>query len=127
MKYTCSLFLVSCIVFFSCSSSNKFNKDKPLFEASKVQMSFKSVADLNDSYFEIKENNFFEFYRQLFDSVKNTRYPGKYTKVGDTLFLEFYNKKGLELLGSKAIIDERKKEIVFFDHYPGVKKKLIFN
>ena len=27
---------------------------------------------MNDSYFEIKENNFFEFYRQLFDSVKNT-------------------------------------------------------
>ncbi len=121
------LLALSALIIFSCSPSNKFSKDKTLFEASKVQKSFKSIADLNDSYFDIKENNFFEFYRQLFDSVKNTRYPGKYTKTGDTLFLEFYNKKGLKLLGRKALIDERKKEIVFFEHYPGVKKKLIFN
>lgn len=125
MKFLLSA--LSVLIIFSCSPSNKFSKDKTLFEASKVQRSFKSIADLNDSYFDIKENNFFEFYRQLFDSVKNTRYPGKYTKIGDTLFLEFYNKKGLKLLGRKALIDERKKEIVFFEHYPGVKKKLIFN
>ncbi len=125
MKFLLSA--LSVLIIFSCSPSNKFSKDKTLFETSKVQRSFKSIADLNDSYFDIKENNFFEFYRQLFDSVKNTRYPGKYTKTGDTLFLEFYNKKGLKLLGRKALIDERKKEIVFFEHYPGVKKKLIFN
>lgn len=125
MKFLLSA--LSVLIIFSCSPSNKFSKDKTLFEASKVQRSFKSIADLNDSYFDIKENNFFEFYRQLFDSVKNTRYPGKYTKIGDTLFLEFYNKKGLKLLGRKALIDERKKEIVFFEHYPGIKKKLIFN
>ena len=101
-------------IIFSCSPSFKFRNDKPLFEASKVQMSFKSVADLNDSYFELKENNFFEFYRQLFDSVKNTSYPGRYTKKGDTLFLQFYNKKGLQLLGSKAVVNEKKKQIVFF-------------
>ena len=125
MKFLLSA--LSVLIIFSCSPSNKFSKDKTLFETSKVQRSFKSIADLNDSYFDIKENNFFEFYRQLFDSVKNTRYPGKYTKIGDTLFLEFYNKKGLKLLGRKALIDERKKEIVFFEHYPGIKKKLIFN
>lgn len=125
MKFLLSA--LSVLIIFSCSPSNKFSKDKTLFETSKVQRSFKSIADLNDSYFDIKENNFFEFYRQLFDSVKNTRYPGKYTKIGDTLFLEFYNKKGLKLLGRKALIDEHKKEIVFFEHYPGVKKKLIFN
>ena len=101
-------------IIFSCSPAYKFNTDKPLFEASKVQMSFKSVADLNDSYFELKENNFFEFYRQLFDSVKNTSYPGRYSKKGDTLFLKFYNKKGLQLLGSKAVVNEKKKQIVFF-------------
>ena len=101
-------------IILSCSPSFKFRNDKPLFEASKVQMSFKSVADLNDSYFELKENNFFEFYRQLFDSVKNTSYPGRYTKKGDTLFLQFYNKKGLQLLGSKAVVNEKKKQIVFF-------------
>jgi len=100
--------------FLSCSPSQSFHKDKALFEASAVQLSFRSVADMNDSYFVIKENNFFEFYRQLFDSVKNTSYPGRYTKNGDTLLLHFYNKKGLTLLGSKALIDEGKKEISFF-------------
>ena len=69
---------------------------------------------MNDSYFVVKENNFFEFYKELFDSVKNTSYPGKYTKNGDTLMLYFYNKKGAALLGTKALIRQGKKEIVFF-------------
>ena len=106
--------LLSTIIVNSCSPAIKFSNDKPLFEASKVKMSFKSIADLNDSYFELKENNFFEFYHQLFDSIKNTSYPGKYSKKGDTLFLQFYNKKGLQLLGSKAVVNEKKKQIVFF-------------
>lgn len=113
------------VCFGSCSPAHQFNKDRILFESSKVIMKFKSVADLNDSYFEIKENDFFEFYRELFDSVKNSSYPGKFTKKGDTMLLRFYNKKGLQLLGSKALITNNKKEIIFFDRYPGIKKKLI--
>ena len=102
------------LVAVSCSPGFKFNDDKAAFESSKIKMSFVSVADMNDSYFELRENNFFEFYRQLFDSVKNTRYPGKYTQRGDTLFLKFYNKKGKDLLGNKAVINEKKKQIIFF-------------
>ena len=82
---------------------------------------------MNDSYFVIKENNFFEFYKVLYDSVKNTRYPGKYTKNGDTLFLIFYNKKGFTLLGHKALIDKNNNEIIFFDNFPGYKKRLLIN
>ena len=111
MKYLL-LLLSLCII--SCSPAAKFKKDKALFNASAVQLSFKSVADMNDSYFVIKENNFFEFYRQLFGSVKNTSYPGKYTKNGDTLLLHFYSKKGAVLLGTKALVNEQKREIVFF-------------
>jgi hypothetical protein len=111
MKYI-ALALLTCL--FSCSPSAKFKKDKALFDASKVTLSFKSVADMNDSYFVIKENNFFEFYRQLFDSVKNTSYPGKFTKNGDTLLLSFYDKKGYGILGRKALVTDNKKEIVFF-------------
>lgn len=113
MRYIAASVIIALLA-YSCSPVYKFNKDKAAFEASKVQQSFKSVADMNDSYFEIKENNFFEFYRQLFDSVKNTVYPGRYTLKGDTLYLQFYDKKGIELLGSKAIIRDGKKEIVFF-------------
>lgn len=98
----------------SCSTSNNFKKDRDAFEASKVVTHFKSVADMNDAYFVIKENNFFEFYRQLFDSLKNSSYPGKYTKKADTLLLHFYNKKGAVLLGTKALIDKEKKQILFF-------------
>ena len=113
MKYTVWLVLVF-VAFYSCSPAGKFSKDKAAFEASPVTRSFKSVADMNDSYFEIRENNFFEFYRQLFDSVKNTSYPGKYELKGDTLYLKFYDKRGKELLGNKAVIHETKNEIVFF-------------
>jgi len=105
---------VSVLCFLSCSSTHTFKKDRSLFAASAVQLSFRSVADMNDSYFVIKENNFFEFYRQLFDSFKNTSYPGWYTKNADTLILHFYNKKGAELLGNKALIDRDKKQIRFY-------------
>jgi len=121
------LFILVITFLFSCSSTNSFKKDKAVFDASKVNMSFKSVADMNDTYFVIKENNFVEFYKQLFDSVKNSSYPGKYTKSGDTLLLWFYNKKAFDLLGKKALINEEKKEIIFFDNYPVFKKKLIVN
>lgn len=113
MKYFLLLVMVASGA-FSCSPAYKFNKDKAAFEGSTITRSFKSVADMNDSYFEIRENNFFEFYRQLFDSVKNTSYPGRYELKGDTLYLEFYDKKGKELLGNKAVIHESKNEIIFF-------------
>lgn len=123
------LLIVFVIIGFlsACSSSNNFKKDKAAFEASHTISSFRSGGDLNDSYFIIKENNFVEFYKTLFDSVKNTSYPGKYQQVGDTLFLNFYNKEAYEILGNKALINNRKKEIVFFNVYPGVKTRLIFD
>lgn len=79
---------------------------------------------MNDSYFVLRENNYFEFYRQLFDSVKNTQYPGKYERNGDTLILHFYNKKGAVLLGSKAFINNGGGEIIFFNKKPLKKSDL---
>lgn len=119
--------IVLSVFILACSAEKKFQKDKALFESSAVIRKYKAIADMNDAYFVIKENNFFEFYRQLFDSVKNSSYPGRYTKNGDTLELNFYSRKGQNMLGSKALINPEKKEIIFFDHYPGIKKKLIFN
>ena len=100
-------FIVAAVVIASCASSNNFSNDKSLFEASNVVTKYKAFADMNDAYFVIKQNNFFEFYRELFDTVKNTSYPGRYTKNGDTLYLQFYNKKGKNLLGNKALINTR--------------------
>jgi hypothetical protein len=107
--------LIACLfLVFSCSPAGKFKKDAAAFNASAVTKSFKSVADMNDSYFEIRDNNFFEFYRQLFDSVKNTRYPGRYSLNGDTMNLQFYDKKGSKLLGNKALVEPGGKTILFF-------------
>ncbi len=113
------LFLL--LLIYSCSPAARFKRDKAEFESSPVIVTFKSVADMNDSYFVIKEHNYFEFYRQLFDSVKNSQYPGKYIRNGDTLILTFYDKKGATLLGSKAFINNAGGEIIFFNKKP-VKK-----
>ncbi len=115
------------LLFLSCGTKSAFKKDRASFEASAVVTSFKSIGDMNDSYFDIRENDFFEFYKVLYDSVKNSSYPGRFVKDGDTLKLHFYNKKGYDLLGRKALIDKNKKEIVFFDNFPGYKKKLLIN
>ncbi|MEQ1552931.1 MAG: hypothetical protein ABL929_02065 [Ferruginibacter sp.] len=129
MKTTILLIFIVTIfsLFFSCTTTNSFKKDKTAFDASAVIAKYKAIGDLNDSYFTIKENDFFEFYMQLFDSVKNTSYPGKYSKIGDTLFLNFYNKGAAQFLGNKALINTEKKEIVFFDKLLGIKRKLLFN
>ncbi len=119
--------LISLWMLSACSASSRFKKDKAAFEVAKVISSFKSGGDLNDSYFVIKENNFIEFYKTLFDSVKNTSYPGKYEQTGDTLVLKFYHKKAYDILGNKALINNNKKEIIFFNVYPGVKTRLIFD
>lgn len=111
MKYVSFLLLLS--VLSACSPEYRFNQVKPAFDASKVTMTFKSVADMNDAYFVIKENNYFEFYRALFDSIKNTRYPGKYELKNDTMHLKFYNKNGLTILGKIAVIDSAKNQILF--------------
>ncbi len=124
--YTFTLIIIAISIIISCSPNNAFKKDKPGFDASAVITKYKAIGDLNDSYFTIRQNNFFEFYMQLFDSIKNTAYPGKYTKNGDTLFLNFYNKGAEVFLGSKALINNDKKEIIFFDKLLGVKRKLIF-
>lgn len=114
MKYII-LFLLTAFA-YACNEpvSMNYEKDKAAFEGSKVIKSFKSVADMNDAYFELKENNYFEFYRQLFDSVKNTSYPGKYVQKDDTLYLSFYDVRGDSVLGSKAIIKGDDEQIVFF-------------
>jgi len=113
MKWYRYLLLI-CLAAFSCSPAYRFKKDKALFDASKVTSSFKSVADMNDAYFEIRENQFFEFYRQLFDSLKNSSYPGRYSMNNDTMLLHFYDKKGKKLLGEKAWVDKEKHQVRFF-------------
>jgi hypothetical protein len=129
MKIKNSIILLGiiAILIYSCAPSNAFKRDKEQFDASAVITKYKAIGDLNDSYFTIRQNNYFEFYMQLFDSVKNTSYPGRYTKNGDTLFLNFYQKGAELFLGNKALINENKKEIIFFDKLLGVKRKLIFN
>ncbi len=112
------------ISLFSCQV-NRFAKYQTEFNQSEVIRTFKSIDDLNDDYFVIKENNYFEFYKQLFDSVKNTSIPGRYTMKGDTMLLEYFKKKDRMVLGSKAIIDNKKNEIIFFDHYPSPRRKLV--
>lgn len=106
--------LIITVYLQGCSPTAKFNRDRNHFESSAVTMTFKSVANMNDAYFTIRENNYFEFYRQLFDSVKNSSFPGRYSNKGDTLLLNFYDKKGLHLLGKKAVINQEKHEILFF-------------
>jgi hypothetical protein len=111
----------------SCGSTHKFKKDKAAFNASKIVTQYKAIGDLNDSYFSIKENNFFEFYMQLFDSIKNTSFPGKYSLSGDTMLLQFYKSGAKAILGTKAYVDKAKKEIIFFDQVIGVKRRFLFN
>ena len=94
-------------------AGRQFQSVKPEFDRSAELMKFSSIANMNDAHFVVKEHNYFEFYRLLFDSVKNSSLPGKYQRFGDTLKLSFYDKKGKRLLGSTAIVDSIGQKITF--------------
>ncbi len=111
MRYITLFIFISAII-FSCSVFRDSPNKIAAVDKAQTVKSFKSVADMNDAYFELKENHYFDFYRQLFDSVKNTRYPGTYTSKMDTLYLNFFDKKGEGLLGKKAVV--KGDDIIFF-------------
>lgn len=110
-KRNSTLLLILLCTAASCSIFNGMEKKLRSIDNAKTLRSFTSVADMNDAFFVLKENNYFDFYRQLFDSVKNSRYPGTYTTLGDTLYLHFFDKKGAEILGNKAVL--RSDDIIF--------------
>ena len=86
-----------------------------LVDRAAVTKSFRNVVEgVNNSYFEIKENNYFDSYRLLFDSVKNTRYAGTYTTTlpNDTITLQFFQPKGKKNIGYKGL-DYRKNNYFF--------------
>ncbi len=109
------LFAIGLLFLVSCGGSQKLRNDMQAVDASPVTKSFRNVVEgVNNSYFEIKEGGYFDSYRLLFDSVKNTRYAGTYTSISgsDTLNLQFFQKKGAKILGNRAIIIGKK--ITFF-------------
>ena len=124
MKYL-FIFIVVAIAQGCSNGRALWKKDKEAFEKAKVIRHYKSVSDMNDMKFEIRENNFFYCYRQLFDSVKNSEFPGRYTMNGDTMMLKYYNPRGKDVLGNKAMMVNKGKELIFFDSTPGSSKKWI--
>lgn len=96
-------------------------------EKAKVISTFRANSDMNDSYFSIKEDNYFEFYKSLYDSVKNTVYGGTYIQKGDTITLNFFDNKGDSIFGNRAIINTENNKIYFFNATNEAKQMNIFN
>lgn len=93
----------------------------------KVISTFKASSDMNDSYFSLKEGNYFEFYKTLYDSLKNTVYGGTYSEDLDTIKLNFFNAEGEKIFGNRAIFDKKNNEIYFFNASNEAKRMHIFN
>ena len=88
---------------------------------------FTSVSDLNDSYFTLNQDQTFEYYKLLLDSIKNTVYSGTYRVEHDTIFLEFKDEDGKHLLGERVLIDTLQENILFLDASPETKYMHLFN
>ena len=48
------IFGITCI---SCAGNRRFEKDRALFQSSSVTAKYKSISDMNDAFFVLKENN----------------------------------------------------------------------
>lgn len=109
------MLLLVLLVLLACNTAEKKDAASPATTALEKDLSFRAVADMNDCHFTLKKDGSFEFYRLLFDSIKNSSYTGNYTLAGDTLMLMYDQSEAIELLGPKALIDHKKNEITFFD------------
>lgn len=126
MKYLLSIaFLVLAV---SCNNAEQKSEElPPLTEQKAFNKTFMSLSDLNDCYFTLTENNQFEYYKMLLDSIKNTEFTGQYKIVNDTIYLTFDKEEGKNLLGYRVIIDENAENIVFIDAAPESRYMHLFN
>ena len=111
---------------FSCQGRYGYEQRWRSLENSRVVRTFTSVSDMNDAHFVIKDNNYFEYYKSLYDSVKNTRFGGTYKRAGDTLLLDFFNGRGKEWLGEKAILLNGN-QVLFPEAAPEARMLHLFN
>lgn len=120
--------LVTTCLFIACNAP----AEKPVETLSPapetgIRKTFMSLSDLNDCYFSFSEDGKFEYYKMLFDSIKNTEFTGTYQLQNDTFFLQFDKKEGEELLGNRLIMDENKENIVLIDAAPEARYMHLFN
>jgi hypothetical protein len=92
-----------------------------------IEHSFTSVSDLNDAYFSLTHDLKFEYYKLLFDSIRNTNFSGTYTIKQDTIFLKFDDEEGKKLLGERVLMDTLLENILFIDAAPESKYMHLFN
>ena len=115
------------MVITGCNFKNEQKTDHRDLKNAKTISTFKASSDMNNSYFILKEGNYFEFYKSLYDSIKNTHFAGKYSLNGDTLILNFFDNKGEEIFGNRAIINTEKNKIYFFNSSKEAKQMHLFN
>jgi hypothetical protein len=107
------LFLI--VLLAACQGQEKKGREE--FPAG--NMSFVSISDMNDAHFELRKDGSFEYYRLLFDSLKNSTISGTWKKQADTILLIYNDTASEKILGPKAMINQQKHEISFFDSGPG--------
>ena len=120
------LILVS-VLLFSCKHLLKKENDFDKMKKAKVISTFRATSDMNDSYFLLKEGNYFEFYKSLYDSLKNTVYGGTFSEHLDTIKLNFFNPEGEKIFGNRAILNKENNEINFYNASNAAKRMHIFN
>ncbi len=86
-----------------------------------------SLSDLNDCYLSLSEDWKFEYYKMLFDSIKNTEFTGTYQLQHDTILLNFDKKEGENLLGNRLVMDENRENIIFIDAAPEARYMHLFH
>lgn len=120
--------LLSIFALVSCHApAEKPAAPGPETMATGINKTFMSLSDLNDCYLTLSSDWKFEYYKMLFDSIKNTEYTGTYQLQNDTILLNFDKKEGEALLGNRLLMDETKEHIVFIDAAPEARYMHLFN
>jgi hypothetical protein len=119
VSFILCFFIVSCTI-RDRSSVREVKKETKEKRKEPVILSAKE----GNYYFNLRENNFFEYYGKTLGVTKAELYAGSYQKKGDSLMLAFQNNFKPADLTNSAYIDRTNKQLILISKDTSQNRKL---
>jgi hypothetical protein len=110
----------------ACSTPDHTSQ-REVIRDTRAKRSYPIILSAKDGnmFFNLHENNFFEFYGvKLGGIAKGAYYAGTYEREGDSLFLAFHNKYQPADLTTKGLIDKENNSLILFSTDTSMNRKM---
>lgn len=118
---------IGVVCFLIACSTPDHTSQREVIRDTRAKRSYPIILSAKDGnmFFNLHENNFFEFYGvKLGGIAKGAYYAGTYERKGDSLFLAFHNKYQPADLTTKGLIDKENNSLVLFSTDTSMNRKM---